>query len=105
MTVFVCLDDRGGMTFNRRRQSQDRCVRERVIQMVEGSRLRMNPYSAGQFEKENVPNLCVEENFLDKGEAGDYCFVENCPLAPYAPAGSVQLAENIVATLREGVKG
>ena len=28
---------------------------------------------------------------------------KHCPLAPYAPAGSVQLAENIVATLREGI--
>ena len=83
MTVIVCLDDRGGMTFNHRRQSQDRCVRERVIQMAVGGRLWMNTYSAGQFEKENVSNLCVEEEFLAKGEMGDYCFVENCSLAPY----------------------
>lgn len=83
MTVIVCVDDRGGMTFNRRRQSQDRVVRERVIALAQGRKLRMNSYSAGQFKEEMYPELYAEEDFLEKGEAGDVCFVENIPLLPY----------------------
>ena len=83
MTVIVCLDDRGGMTFNRRRQSQDRRVRERMVQMAQNGCLRMNAYSAGQFEEEYRPGLYVEEDFLEKGEPKDFCFAENCTLAPY----------------------
>ena len=34
MVLCVCLDDRGGMRFNRRRQSRDRAVCERILSLV-----------------------------------------------------------------------
>lgn len=34
MVLCVCLDDRGGMSFNRRRQSRDRAVCERILSLV-----------------------------------------------------------------------
>lgn len=34
MILCVCLDDRGGMRFNRRRQSRDRAVCERILALV-----------------------------------------------------------------------
>lgn len=34
MRVIVCVDDNGGMLFNHRRQSRDRVLCERVLQMA-----------------------------------------------------------------------
>ncbi len=76
MKLIVCLDDRGGMLFNRRRQSSDRVLRERVLSLAEGSRLWMNAYSAKQFEGASS-HCCVDDAFLEKAQSGDYCFVEN----------------------------
>lgn len=83
MIVITCLDDRGGVMFNRRRQSQDRILRERIASMTAGGRLWMSRYSAGQFEGEALPNLTVDDDFLQKAAEGDYCFVEGAALAPF----------------------
>lgn len=34
MTLILCVDDRGGLSFNGRRQSQDRRVREDLLTMA-----------------------------------------------------------------------
>ena len=70
MIVITCLDDRGGVMFNRRRQSQDRILRERIASMTAGGRLWMSRYSAGQFEGEALPNLTVDDDFLQKAVLG-----------------------------------
>ncbi len=81
MHIIVCLDNRNGMLFNRRRQSQDKTLREHLLQLVEKKTLWMNEYSARQFE--NLPeNSRVDENFLEKAKPGDYCFLENCDVLP-----------------------
>lgn len=82
MILIVCLDDKGGMAFNRRRQSQDRALREQLLALTEGKPLWMNSYSALQFE--SAPNIRVDEDFLEKAGQGEYCFAEFPPLAPYA---------------------
>ncbi len=76
MKLIVCLDDKNGMLFNRRRQSSDRVLRERILLLTESSRLWMNDYSAKQFE-ETTSHCCVDEDFLGKALSGEYCFVEN----------------------------
>lgn len=83
MIVIVCLDDKNGMMFNRRRQSQDRCLRERVIDMTAGKVLRMNQYSAEQFDLESISCAIVGDTFLENAVEGECCFVENVALAPY----------------------
>lgn len=80
----VCLDDKNGMTFNGRRQSQDRYLRRRVADMVGDGTLWMNRYSAGQFADTPVPALSVREDFMAAAQEGEFCFVENVPLAPWA---------------------
>ena len=70
MIIVVCLDDHGGMLFNRRRQSQDSCLRGRVLELCGEKMLWMNSYSAEQFS-EAAPNIRVAENFLEKAGAGD----------------------------------
>lgn len=84
MKVIVCIDDKKGMMFNNRRQSQDSAVRKDILETVENKKIWMNPYSAKQFlqlETENL-SMIVDEDFIEKA-GGDYCFVENISLKPY----------------------
>ena len=62
MILIVCVDDAGGLGFNRRRQSQDRALRARML--GKWGRLWMNAYSAGQFAKEDP--VTADEDFLEK---------------------------------------
>ena len=45
MRVIVCLDDKGGMTFNNRRQSRDRVLIADVVKMADGSKIFISQYS------------------------------------------------------------
>ncbi len=81
MIVIVCVDECGGMLFNRRRQSQDAVLRKRILTLCEGHRLLMNAYSAKQFDA--FAPIDVSEDFLAEAGKTDYCFVENKTLAPY----------------------
>lgn len=83
MRILVCLDDKNGMLFNRRRQSQDRLVRQRMAELTAGGVLRLSPYSARQFEPGTIPNALICEDFLTQAKPGDWCFVEDRSLGPY----------------------
>ncbi len=80
MNVIVCLDDRGGMMFNHRRQSRDQVLLEKVLSLTENAVLRMNPYSARLFPEQESSRIYAGEDFLNRSEPGDWCFVENCAL-------------------------
>lgn len=86
MHIIVCVDDRMGMLYNHRRQSQDRVLREKLLELAGVHSLRMNAYSAKQFGTAPEGRIAPSEDFLSQARAGDYCFVEDQPLAPYAPA-------------------
>lgn len=75
MNVIVCIDKNGGMMFGGKRQSQDRVLREKILEISSGARLLMNSYSAKQFE--NVESIVVDEDFLGNANQGDFCFVED----------------------------
>lgn len=81
MIVIVCVDDNMGMMFNHRRQSQDRVLRERILQKTKGTKLWMNHYSAKQFGEEVQVN--IDDSFLNEAAPGDACFVEDHPIALY----------------------
>lgn len=84
MIIIVCVDDNNGMLFNNRRQSQDRKLRERILNLTKGSKLYMNSYSYMQFLKDtNINSIIVDEDFLTKASNTDYCFIENTSLASY----------------------
>ena len=83
MRVIVCLDDRDGMTFLGRRQSQDALLRQDMLAYVDGHGLWMNSYSVAQFG--NDCNISVSEQPGEHGEGG-YCFVENLPASAFLPA-------------------
>ena len=75
MILIACVDDRLGMLFHNRRQSQDRILRERILTLTQNSRLWMNAYSAKQFD--SAPQITIAENFLQRAAKGEFCFVEN----------------------------
>lgn len=75
MNIIVCTDKNGGMAFMGKRQSQDRVLREKILEISNGARLFMNSYSAKQFE--NNESIVVDEDFLNNAKKGDFCFVED----------------------------
>ena len=78
MTLILFLDDRGGMLFNRRRQSQDRAAREVILRMAKGRRLLMNPYSAKQFG--DAEGITVTETPVKDAKGEDLAVIENLPV-------------------------
>lgn len=84
MIIIVCLDDNNGMLFNHRRQSQDKVLREHILQEVGYAPIWMNAYSAGQFDAAGT-RLRVCEDFMEKASYADFCFVEDRALKPYLP--------------------
>ena len=83
MVLCVAVDDKMGMTFNRRRQSKDALLRKKLLEISKGHRLYMNNYSAKQFENVSDYNIVVDDEMLDKACDDDFCFVEDLPLKGY----------------------
>lgn len=81
MNVILCLDDKNGIQFNRRRQSRDQVVCNRVLELSQGSTLWMNAYSAKLFPADKVK---VDEAFLRLASSGDYCFAESLDFLEYS---------------------
>lgn len=82
MTIFLCLDDADGLAFNRRRQSRDRVLCERIAVLSKSGVLRMNTRTSALFEGINAPNICAENDYAEKAAKGDFCFVECADPAP-----------------------
>ena len=78
MKLILFLDERGGMLFNRRRQSQDRKAREYILSMTAGKPLLMNPYSAKQFKESG--EFIVTETPQRDALKDDYVLIENLPI-------------------------
>ena len=49
MVLIVCVDDRNGMMFHKRRQSQDRILRKRILERAGRQRIWMSQDTAKQF--------------------------------------------------------
>ena len=83
MKLIVCLDDKGGMAFNARRQSRDRVLCEDVARMAGANGVWMHPYSAPLFAE---LGMCVtaREDYLTAAGAQDYCFCEREKPGAYA---------------------
>ena len=59
MIIMVCVDDNNGMMFNKRRQSQDRVLRQRMLELAGEKKLWMNDYSRRQFPEEEADRIAV----------------------------------------------
>ena len=84
LILIAAVDDRYGMMFHQRRQSQDRILREKILTMTKGKTLWMNAYSRKQFQEGFHDQIRESEEFLDRAQNGDYCFVEDCSVKRYA---------------------
>ncbi len=83
MIVIAAVDDSNGMMFNKRRQSQDRILRQRILDMTAGKKLWMNHYTKKQFSDMDAWQINVDENFLNEATDGEFCFVESVPVSPF----------------------
>lgn len=79
MILAVCVDDKLGMLFNKRRQSKDRELRKDLLSLTDRT-LWVNEYTAKQFTEDEKMWLNIQENFLNDIGEDDLCFVENLPL-------------------------
>ena len=83
MILAFCIDDNGGMLFNRRRQSQDRALREDLLREADGRILWMNAYSAKQFDPPPEA-IRIAEDFPEQAGPGEFCFLETADPALWA---------------------
>lgn len=82
MIIVVCIDDKGGMVFNHRRQSQDRLLRKDLLAEAGEQTIWMNHYSCKLFEP--VPkNIRVAEDFAERAGTGEFCFFEDVFPGPW----------------------
>ena len=82
MKIVVCVDDLGGMCFNRRRVSRDRVVLADVAKDLGGGFLYAAEYSRALLSECKVP-LMVSDDFLDAASSNDTCFLEERGLIGY----------------------
>ena len=79
MTVILCIDDRGGMLFMKRRLSRDRELTADIEKSVGEGVLYISDFSESLFSDSNVSVMCVS-NPLDCAGEGDFAFIENLKL-------------------------
>ena len=72
MKLIVCLDDKNGMMFKKRRQSRDRVLIENVLELCKGEKLYTDEYSSKHFPENSVEVFDSIENV-----GNEYCFAEN----------------------------
>ena len=85
MKLIVCVDRNNGLSFNHRRQSRDRLLRQRILALAGARTLWMDRYSAALFGAElDGHTVRVEEDFLAQAAPGDFCFLEDRSPRPTA---------------------
>lgn len=75
MKLIFCIDDKKGMMFFGKRQSQDSVLREWLINYTKDSSLLMSSYSAKQFSDHT--GYLVDDNYMLNASAEDHCFIED----------------------------
>ena len=84
MKLILCLDDKNGMLFHMRRQSADKALCRKMLELAEGKTLWMHPYSrllfTGLDGRIKAAGACME-----LAQPDDYCFVENIDVTPFLP--------------------
>ena len=81
LTVYVCLDDRGGMRFNGRRQSRDSKVFEDICRELSGE-LLIDPFSTSLCRRAEIPFRVLTGPLPEDGQF----FLEDRPASEAAAA-------------------
>ncbi len=90
MILVLCVDEQLGMAFNGRRQSRDRLLIADLAADASGMPIYMDFRSAPLFEGSGA-NIIPAEDFGEKANDGEYCFVEF-----FAPAALEPSAEKLI---------
>jgi len=77
MNLIICIDINNGMMFNNRRQSRDKMLIKHILNLTGDKRLWITNFSKDLFENNENMNLNIDDNFINKIEKDEYCFVEN----------------------------
>lgn len=75
MNIIACIDDNNGILFNNRRQSRDKEVIKKIMDVVGENILLIHSFSKNLFEE--YDNIVVNDNLLEEAKTSDFCFVEN----------------------------
>lgn len=78
MKVIVCLDKSNGMLFNKRRQSRDDALNNKVAELVGDGKLYLSEYSSKLFEGKCA--LEISDDLGNVAGENDFCFYENTPV-------------------------
>ncbi len=81
MTVVICLDDDGGVSFNKRRQSSDRMLIDELIRSTDVD-IYINEYSLPLFS-DHLDRVKVCSSPLDDCQSGGICFLERTDPTPW----------------------
>ena len=87
MVVYITIDNNNGLMFNNRRQSQDRIMRENMLEHCCEATLWISEYSRKLFTPQDgteMPsNIMVDDDFWNKAGSLDHCFVEKDNLSKH----------------------
>ena len=75
MKLIFCVDENNGMMFMDKRQSQDRVLRKRILEIVGKNKLWMSKYSSEQFDF--FWTRRVSDDYMSRADDDDYCFIED----------------------------
>ena len=64
MTLYICLDDRNGLRFNKRRQSRDAALLEDIRSRLAGD-LLIDPFSEKLIREAQIPYVLPPEEAAD----------------------------------------
>ena len=64
MTLYICLDDRNGLKFNKRRQSRDAALLKDIRSQIAGN-LRIEPFSEKLIQEAEIPYVLPPETAED----------------------------------------
>ncbi|AMN30662.1 ribonuclease Z (plasmid) [Clostridium perfringens] len=83
MKLIICLDENDGFLFNNRRQSQDKYLRNDILDLIKDKSIYMNKYSYSLYKDKKNKNIKVCDDFLEQCSENDYCLVENIEFKKY----------------------
>lgn len=77
MVLITCIDEKNGMLFNNRRQSRDKILTNRVLDIVNDNKLWITSFSQDLFDIVEAKNIITDNDFINKIGKNDYCFIED----------------------------
>lgn len=81
MILAICIDDRNGISFNKRRQSRDGALIKNLAELAGDKKILIGSYSQPLFTEGKA---AVDDSFIENAADDDICFAENTDPAAFA---------------------